>query len=529
MKIPAGFKPVLHPFLFAIFPALSLLSHNIALATPGVIVKSVAILLPLAFLFFSILTLVLKDRLKAAMALTAFWFFFFSFGQVLNIRYGLLAAEVEGGIIRALLALWAGLYLLIFFFIVRSRRNLEPLTRVFNVIALATILVPSALIVRGRMTGHPVQESPKEIRGIQIPSWSLPHESTPSIFFIILDGFGDPDYLQATYDLDPTAFRSELETLGFSVAPSSHSNYCQTILSLTATLNCSYLQDIPMGGTCDREACLPFLRDSMVVRLAKRAGYATIQYDSGYNGTADLGAEETLSPILSFSEFENLLINFTPVPAILHHFDLFTQFDAHRGRIHFILSSLPSVAARKTPVFVVAHIPAPHPPFVFDARGRSIDTGLEFSFGDGNHSDYGKDPPTYRKLYADQVRFLTGAVVKSLGAIIERSPTAPVILLQGDHGPGSQLDWGSVEKTALPERMGILNACLLPPGSPPIQYTGITPINTMRGVLRTALGASLPPVEDRSYFSTWNIPCNFHDVTDRLLSDTHQEQPGKEE
>ena len=66
--------------------------------------------------------------------------------------------------------------------------------------------------------------------------------SPPDIYYIILDAYGRSDVLQTTYGIDNSVFLSQLQELGFYVAECSMSNYAQTELSLSSSLNLNYLQ-----------------------------------------------------------------------------------------------------------------------------------------------------------------------------------------------------------------------------------------------------------------------------------------------
>ena len=108
--------------------------------------------------------------------------------------------------------------------------------------------------------------------------------------------------------------------------------------------------------------------------------------------------------------------------------------------------------------------------------------------------------------------------------ILANSPEPPVIILQSDHGSGSRLDTESIEKSDLHERMSILNAYYLPGHTGPDVglYQTITPVNSFRVVFNTYLGAKLPLLPDRNYFSTWPAPFRFIDVTTQVQAEQNR-------
>src|SRR5438552_8790363 len=103
-----------------------------------------------------------------------------------------------------------------------------------------------------------------------------------------------------------------------------------------------------------------------------------------------------------------------------------------------------------------------------------------------------------------------------IDGILANSSEPPIIILQSDHGSGMGLSTQSAEHTDLRERMSILNAYYLPGPGRAALYQGISPVNSFRVVFNAYFGAGLDLLPDRSYFSTWDDPFQFIDVTDRV-------------
>jgi hypothetical protein len=95
-----------------------------------------------------------------------------------------------------------------------------------------------------------------------------------------------------------------------------------------------------------------------------------------------------------------------------------------------------------------------------------------------------------------------------IDAILSRPGPRPVIVLHGDHGPGSTLQEDSTAGTNLSERMGILSAYYFPDGQAPF-YASMTPVNGARLLANTFFGTDLPPLPDLSWFSTSHHPYDF--------------------
>jgi len=108
------------------------------------------------------------------------------------------------------------------------------------------------------------------------------------------------------------------------------------------------------------------------------------------------------------------------------------------------------------------------------------------------------------------VTFLNSRLKAALDRILADSERPPVILVQGDHGPGSGLNMTEMEKTDVRERYSILNAYYLPGDAPPSQlYESISPVNTFRVVLNRYLGTKYPLLKDESYYTPFLSPYEF--------------------
>jgi len=335
---------------------------------------------------------------------------------------------------------------------------------------------------------------------------STPHRC-PDIYYVILDGYGRADVLEEVYHHDNSGFLDDLAQRGFFVASKSRSNYCQSLLSLASSLNLTYLDDLASQAGVEsdnRRPLIRMVRDSQVVRFLKQYGYRFVTFASGYTGTEIREADIYVTPRWTLSDFQNVLILTTPVPMMLRGW----QYDVHRDRISYTFEHVASVTEMASPNFILVHIVAPHPPFVFDEKGGAIHPNRIFTLGDGNHYTGWSSREEYVASYRGQLIYVNRKIEEMVDAIISNSPEPPVIILQADHGPGSMLDWRDPDKTNFKERMSIFNAYYLPGGNEQL-YEEITPVNTFRVILNKYFGTDLELLADRSYFSTWTRPYQF--------------------
>jgi hypothetical protein len=162
------------------------------------------------------------------------------------------------------------------------------------------------------------------------------------------------------------------------------------------------------------------------------------------------------------------------------------------------------------PRFVFAHVVAPHPPFVFLADGGSTNPTSPFRLKDGN--EFLGTLDEYVSGYIQQLQYINRRVLAVVDAIIASTDGDVIIVLQGDHGPGSRLNWEDPAGSDLFERMSILNAIRLPLDEPAGEIPStLSPVNTFRLIFNREFGGEYELLADRSYFSTWHRPFAYYE------------------
>lgn len=465
-------------------------------------------------LFFSF-KLLIKNGDKAGVLVSLFLFWFFSFGHVLGILNPWTAWILGETILYSTLIMIA----ICFLFVIRSRKYFAGLTRLLNVVSLA--LTAINLIFGVQILTHRRALPPRG--NIDIPASTGAY---PNIYFIVLDGYARTDVLSELYEFDNTPLINYLEHKGFYVASRSYSNYCQTYLSLAATLNLSYLNELAdqLGHQSNnRRPLIQMIWHSRVMQLLKSRGYSLVSFQSGDTGTEIRDSDLYIQFQRSLSEFQNVLINTTPLPLLLKFVPDISSYTLHRSRIIGAFRRLSTFRFKKAPFFILAHIMAPHPPFVFGKGGEEIDPPGFYSTRDGSHL-HGTDEASiqsYIRSYRDQLAAINEKTKTMIDGILATSP-APVIILQSDHGPKALTNWESPTATYNKEVMGILNAVYLPGKDYRDFYPDISPINSFIVLLNHVLGMNMNLLEDKSYFSTWNHPYNFIPLDKNSLNQTIQ-------
>lgn len=507
---------VLHPFLFALYPILLVYTRNADSVYFGETLAAL-IVVPLATLtVFALARSITGDSVRAALLTSAGLFVVFSFERNVHAAqvrgWGATAGSREwlvlGGEIL-LLGLWVG-------FVAwwsRPSRTLNTIANAASVVLLA-FLIPG-LVGASRPASPAHNSSAGSIASIAGPPGSAPQD--PDIYFIVLDAYGRADVLRSLFGYDNSAFLDRMERRGFYLARQSTSNYCQTALSVSATLAGEYHEDRAGSDEKSRLPLRDLLRANPFLDLLKSRSYKLVGFASGFGLTDGFAADQRIAPRFDLPEFSALVLDMTPVWTILGRGAGQASHRRHRERILQLFEHLPDVAADPMPTFCLAHVLAPHPPFVFDQQGRDISReSSAYRLTDGvlwSDLDGHGDAADYAAHYVNQARFIADRVEAVVDRIIARSPEPPVIIIQGDHGPGSHFDPDDQRPNDLRERMSILNLCLIPRGGASRLSPTITPVNTFRVVADHLFGTSRGLLPDRNYYSSYQSPYKVVDVT----------------
>jgi len=525
---------VLMPVLFAIYSALAFYTYNAEVVVfsqlTWILIAVVILGAGCTGLFF----VIFRDWSKASLVATCWLVIILSYGQVYSVVHKSLGAYFGRNVILLPIALI--LMILSVIWIGKLVRNPSNLILFFG--GMVAILYVMTFYSLGRyfISINQNNSSAKINNPTGQVAASVPGNpgSGPDIYYIILDAHGRQDILKELYGDDNSKFIQFLKVNGFFVGDSSHSNYDQTELSLPSSLNMQYLDTIGLPAGIDSTAGRKWLdnkiQDSLVREILLEQGYKLVLFNTdprsvspdiavlfNFDSTPKaVAAQKMMGPteveqsflqstmgivILELGWFPKITKN----QQLYYYHYLQTQYDFEA------LSNVPSLPGK---YFVFLHVLAPHPPFVFNSDGSFRNNPLPFSGEDG--SDYPGTTQEYIAGYRNQVEYVDFEMEKVITNILANSKVPPIIIIQGDHGPGAYLDWSSMEKSNLDERMSILNAYYFPGGHSSSLYSSITPVNSFRILFDTYFNMNYPRLPDKSYFSTWGNPFNFIDVTSKL-------------
>lgn len=491
---------LIHPFILAIFPAVSLVADHTEFLRFNMTLLGLTLLVLLASgAVYFLLYRTWQSAGKASVATSLCLLLFFSYGHT----FDFLTKERQLAFIqhRHLFLLWLLLYLLLFAMLFRAKSNLALMNRWLAAVGILLLLFSSFSIVQFRFTNRSDWQ-PK--LALNYPKQSV--QTLPDIYYIILDAYASEATLNTYYHFDNKDFLQGLENRGFYVAEQSRSNYALTHLSLSSSLNLSYINEVgAQAGETSRSIAIPLrlTEQNETMRFLQAAGYQVVFMGSGYgisqaNRYADVDiqcgrVDETLGRFMATSLLR--------APA--DRFRLIERDDRQRRLCMF--RELGNLAPAPGPKFVFAHVPSPHWPFLFDQSGNAV------SLENLNHDQR-------KSGYLAQLTYLNGRITQIVDAILQNSAQPPIIILQSDHGPAFEFSMDSPSDSLFQERMRILNAYYLPEEARSLLYPTITPVNSFRIIFNHLFTTDLPLLADQSYFSTYQMPYRFMDVTENFVS-----------
>ncbi len=476
-----------------------------------------------------VLTLILRDRHRAAFASAVLIVMLF-FPHYL-LKWGV---EQGGAPSRSalLLVIWVAIFAGLLYFSLRSRFASANVSLIGNGMWSLSLLVAVA-DVSIYVTTHP--ESPVKSLGEPpaAPLASLrpePADTRRDIYYIVLDRYANAAQLQEVYGFDNGRFIADLEAEGFFFPRAANANYQRTAHSLASSLNLNYLDRLTSVVGPDSDNWRPLyglLEDTEVHRFLDRQGYRLLHFGSWWNPTRLSRIADENHNWWAPPEFLRVYLRRSLLGFMGRIFDAYA-FDVRQqqcDRIRHKFDMLHRTAKSPGPKFVFAHILLPHPPFVFGRDGSCLSRKASMD-------------RSRRDNYIDQVEYANHLLLELVRALRREARVAPIIVLQADEGPwpaayaGNEIDglgtdvkvvdWEKASDPELREKMGILHALHLPGEEVPGQaseaaYHGMTPVNTFRIIFNRYFGTALPLLPDRNYVFRDNERLySFLDVTDRL-------------
>src|SRR3989344_3299339 len=504
-------------FLFSIIPTLAVYAHNLNFLSPE------RMLVPLLYSFvFMVLSgcvayAIFKNEEKASV-FTAVWvILFFSFGYILLV---LGETKLGGSLPLSLNKLLFGTYGIILLLTVWFLFKTELTRRFiifFSLVSITILIINLVKIVPFEINrwidGRELQQYVSKNLG-QIET-SGTSNFKPNIYYFVFDRYPRHDVLEKYFDFQNNSHIDYLRSNGFWVGDESYANYPNTFLSLSSSLNMSYLQfltDILGDQQADQaNVYRQLLQDNQLARFLKSQGYKYVLFGSSWDPFQKKGiADENYNLLADFDEFhlyiyERTLLN--AIRGIIEKKQLFTgteRFNKISLNLDYRLHRINRQKNQPQPLFVFGHFLLPHPPYVFSPECDS------YTLSTSSQQDY-------ENGYLNEIQ-CANVVMRSLMSEIQSDSSRPsVIIFQSDEGPFLPLEYFNGDGESVPEHSesyfihgAILNVAYLPSKydpTKPADYSSLgfnpnlSPINTIRIVLNYYFGTNLPILSDKTYFS----------------------------
>ncbi len=497
---------IIHPLLFAAYPALALFAHNQDEVLPRVLWTPLVVSVLGALVCLGIAWIAVRHLDRAAILTSVLVLLVFSYGHVFfPVLHPVLGRH------RFILVAWLLITAGSAWAINRPRHVSRRITTVLNLMAFVLVIVPASRIVTYEMSQRAATRT--TLAALREDGPPLPdatrHGDTPDIYYIVLDRYPNAMTLRESFGFDNQPFLDFLRARDFVVFDTARANYATTPMSLASSLNMEYLdavRDRIGEDTTDSSVTFGLIQDHRVQRLLRRRGYEYVHFGSWWEPTRH-SAHADVNVVYSFpvTEFTRHLIATTVAYPIFYRFvDLEVL---HRRQVLYKLDRFPEIAAAPGPKFVFAHFLIPHPPYVFDRDGSMPARGALAARGEHEN-------------FVRQLEYTNFRLRQLVDSLLTASERPPVIILQSDEGPhlAELLEMGAEDRMR-PEiikmKTHILNALHLPGVGKTDIDPNMTPVNTFRFVFNEYFGAQYPLLENKSYwFEDAERPYRFVDVTD---------------
>jgi len=498
---------LLHPFLFLLVSLLIVYTATRLIASPLQILRPLFILWGLLLILYPLCTRLAGNEDWAAILLSIL-----VFGFCYTRR-----AFVQIGLLSLVLVAVTMLTLRLLKRKIGVRHASTALTAVAAAIALAQI-ASLALIFKTIPASYFRDMAARADNRIAPLSSSV--QEKPDIYYIVLDGYPRSDVLMEIFEYDNSTWVEELKGMGFVVPENSHANYSRTAISVSTTLDMQYWDSIAPGM---EETIYWWLVEPVMDHSRLRASLETIGYEyvaiaTDWGITDNPTADRYLKPYPGlWGDYEKFYLTVTPLTFLrvpLQTIAPIVDDEIHRNYIRYTLETLKSAPSLPGPKFVFAHIISPHPPFVFDAEGRPLDSEAGFTFYSPDIGLFSKTE--YKARYADQARFIDDRMNEVVRALLEDSSVPPIIIIQADHGSALYVDFDDPEGSCIKERFSNFAAYYLPGKPASVIPPDISAVNIFRIVLDEYFGAQLGLLENHQYFMNGFYLFDQLDVTGRV-------------
>jgi hypothetical protein len=340
------------------------------------------------------------------------------------------------------------------------------------------------------------------------------------IYVLVLDEYASSAVLREQFGIDNRPFEDSLRALGFRVPTSVHSNYANTLMSVSSLLNFAQMEplaNVVSPTSRDFGPAAYLMEHNRAERFLKSHGYRFIFFPSSWygptreNSDADeqfaLDTTFNLGRAIQRSELTAYFLSSTLLNVAQSHFP--TSQEVHTADVARTFAGLAAVSHDQRLTFALAHILMPHVPYIEDSTCTPRPRGTRLP----RRAD-----SAGRAALTEELTCLNRQILHMVRAVIAQSNPKPIIILQGDHGTQALNLFASM--TTLPtveqarERFRPFGAYYLPDGGGAVVPDSTSIVNVLRYVFSYYFDADLPPLPNTMYYSHWERPYRFTQIDD---------------
>ena len=461
------------------------------------------IIVPISLTTFFILKLILKDSKKAALIVSIGLVLFFTYGHFYNILKGFTILDEVIGRHRYLIIPFILGIIIPIYFIIKSKIDFQNITKIVNGISIVLVIMVFVNITIFGITeiesystiNYESTNDPMELQNIY---------NTPDVYYIILDEYGGHETMKYL-NYDNSQFYEFLKEKKFIIPEKSTGNYPISQFSIASSLNMEYLSDLSNSVGKNSKSYLPV--KEMLYNNPVMKNFKSLEYDIVIVESELIPPENfvLVDDIICHNEkMDSMLLDTVARASMIGYFVERYDEEEKRNQIKCAFSEIKTIGNNKDkPIFAFIHILLPHPPNIFGPNGESIIPGNLIS------SEIWDE----KIAYIDQVKFANKEITKVIEKILDKNEKS-IIILQGDHGSGFDIDWENPDESMMLQRLSILNAYYAPEISENQFHENITPVNSFRIIFNEYFNGNYKILEDQKYWNNANEPWDFHDITE---------------
>ena len=469
---------------------------------------------------------------KIALIISIILIMIFSYGHIYNIFSQINISDIDLGRTRYIIPITVIPGIIGIILIIKSKSKFSDSNKILNVVSLVIFLVIISNLLIATLNNFDCDncinteffyESRDFSNYFQDFNYNLENNMIlPNVYYLILDEYARKDALKEYHDFDNSEIIKFLESKGFHVADKSFSNYPMSVQSIPATMNMDYINFLQNEIGKDvrnykplNEKDFGLYANNEVIKNFKEIGYNIVTFNTFSLHPYTIPLSDLVLCERQVDLLNNKLIDSLARMSIFGYFVERWGEAEQRKVTKCALDEFPTISQKiNSPFFVWAHVLLPHPPWIFGPNGEEITPGKPLILTDNpEYRDSGWDP---KLQYIQQLEFSNKNIKNIVNQIFEIDPYS-IIIIQGDHGTGWDINWNNPSDKDKFQRLRNFDAIYFPDESKRnVLNNERTLVNTFRLVFNEYFNSDYQILENKMYWGTNNEPYSFANVTNSI-------------